>query len=161
MAVVTPTNRPTAVRNCCVIKVFCWCFCVVTLLFWIFCWCRYFYNRTESDHFPFLLLHNAYRQTCDGKLERQLPSFEVVWSASLWTQPPYFQRQPMQKLECTTKHTQKVNCVKEPGLHKYILTNPRNNFVQINYTILNWIVSSCLKFICLFWGFFLCVQMYL
>ena len=59
VAVVTPTDRPKSVRNCCVIKLFCGFFCVVTLSFWHFCWCMGFCHRTESDLFPFLLLRFA------------------------------------------------------------------------------------------------------
>ena len=54
VAVVTPTDRPKSVRNCCVIELFCGVVCVVTLPFWHFCWCRGFCHRTESDLFLFL-----------------------------------------------------------------------------------------------------------
>ena len=42
VAVVTPTDRPKSVRNCCLIELFCGVVCVVTLPFWHFCWCRGF-----------------------------------------------------------------------------------------------------------------------
>ena len=54
VAVVTPTDRPKSVRNCCLIELFCSVVCVVTLRFWHFCWCRGFCHRTESDLFLFL-----------------------------------------------------------------------------------------------------------
>ena len=46
MAVVTPTDRPKSVRNCCVIEVF--------VAF--FCWCRGFCHRIQSDLLLFLSL---------------------------------------------------------------------------------------------------------
>ena len=49
VAVVTPTDRPKSVRNCCLIELFCRVVCVVTLPFWHFCWCRGFCHRTGSD----------------------------------------------------------------------------------------------------------------
>ena len=42
VAIVTPTDRPKLVRNCCLIELFCGVVCVVTLHFWHFCWCRGF-----------------------------------------------------------------------------------------------------------------------
>ena len=48
VAVVTPTDRPKSVRNCCLIEVFYGVVCVVTLPFWHFCWCRGFCHRTGS-----------------------------------------------------------------------------------------------------------------
>ena len=49
MTVVTPTDRPKSVRNCCLIELFCGVVCVVTLPLWHFCWYRDFCHRTESD----------------------------------------------------------------------------------------------------------------
>ena len=49
MAVVTPTDRPKSVRNCCLIKLFCGVVCVVILFLWHFCWYRDFCHRTGSD----------------------------------------------------------------------------------------------------------------
>ena len=49
VAVVTPTDHPKSVRNCCLIELFCGVVCVVTLPFWHFCWCRGFCHRTGSD----------------------------------------------------------------------------------------------------------------
>ena len=49
VAVVTLTDRPKSVRNCCLIELFCGVVCVVTLPFWHFCWCRGFRYRTGSD----------------------------------------------------------------------------------------------------------------
>ena len=40
VAVVTPTDRSTSVRNRCVIELFWGVVCVITLSFWHFCWCR-------------------------------------------------------------------------------------------------------------------------
>ena len=48
VAVVTPTDRPKSVRNCCLIELFCGVVCVVTLPFWHFCWCRGFCHRNGS-----------------------------------------------------------------------------------------------------------------
>ena len=48
-AVVTPTDRPKSVRNCCLIELFCGVVRVVTLPFWHFCWCRGFCHKTGSD----------------------------------------------------------------------------------------------------------------
>ena len=42
MAVVTPTDRPQSVRNCCLIELLCGVVCVVTLPFWHFCWFKAF-----------------------------------------------------------------------------------------------------------------------
>ena len=55
VAIVTPTDRPTSVRNRSVIELFCTVVCVVILPFWHFCWCRGFCHMTESDLFFFLL----------------------------------------------------------------------------------------------------------
>ena len=55
VVVVTPTDRPKSVRNCCLIELFCGVVCVVTLPFWHFCWCRGFCHRTGSDLFLFVL----------------------------------------------------------------------------------------------------------
>ena len=57
VAVVTPTDRPKSVCNCCLIEVFCGVVCVVTLPFWHFCWCRGFCHRTGSIHLLFVPWH--------------------------------------------------------------------------------------------------------
>ena len=49
VTVVTPTDRPKSVRNCCLIELFCGVVCVVALPLWHFCWCRGFCHRTGSD----------------------------------------------------------------------------------------------------------------
>ena len=49
VAVVTPTDRPKSVRNCCLIELFCGVVCVATLSLWHFCWYRGFCHRTGSD----------------------------------------------------------------------------------------------------------------
>ena len=49
VAVVTPTDRPKSIRNCCLIELFCGVVCVVTLSLWHFCWYRGFCHRTGSD----------------------------------------------------------------------------------------------------------------
>ena len=56
VAVVTPTDRPKSVRNCCFIELFCGVVCVVTLPFWHFCWCRGFCHRSGSDILLFVLI---------------------------------------------------------------------------------------------------------
>ena len=48
MTVVTATDRPTSVRNRCVIDVVGDVF-VLSIGFRIFCWYRFFCHRTESD----------------------------------------------------------------------------------------------------------------
>ena len=56
VTIITPTDRPkSAVRNRCVIELFCGVVRVVTLHFWHFCWCMGFCHRTESDIFLFSL----------------------------------------------------------------------------------------------------------
>ena len=55
VAVVTPTDRPKSVRNCCFIELFCGVVCVVTLPFGHFWWCRGFCHRTGSDLLLFVL----------------------------------------------------------------------------------------------------------
>ena len=55
VAVVTPTDRPKSVRNCCLIELFCDVVCAVVLPFWHFCWCRGFCHRTWSDLLLFAL----------------------------------------------------------------------------------------------------------
>ena len=55
VAVVTLTDRPKSVRNCCLIELFCGVFCVVTMPFLHFCWCRGFCHRTGSDLLLFVL----------------------------------------------------------------------------------------------------------
>ena len=67
MTAVTPPDRPTSVRNRCVIKVFVGVFYVVTLLFGFFCRCRGFCHRTESDLFLFLLIR-GFSLELPGKL---------------------------------------------------------------------------------------------
>ena len=49
VAVVTPTDRPKSVCNCCLIELICGVVCVVTLPFWHFCWWRGFFHRPGSD----------------------------------------------------------------------------------------------------------------
>ena len=55
MTVVTPTDRPKSVRNCCLIELFCSVVCVVTLPFWHFFCSRVFCHRTWSDLLLFCL----------------------------------------------------------------------------------------------------------
>ena len=55
VAVVTPTDRPKSVRNCCLIELFCVVVCVVTLSLLHFCWYRGFCHRTGSDLLLFVL----------------------------------------------------------------------------------------------------------
>ena len=56
VAVVTPTDRPKSVRNCCLIELFCGVVCVATLPIWHFCWYRGFCQRTGSDLLLFVLM---------------------------------------------------------------------------------------------------------
>ena len=53
MTVVTPTELPKSVRNCCIIEVFGGVF-VLSIGFRIFCWCRGFRHGSESDLLLFL-----------------------------------------------------------------------------------------------------------
>ena len=55
MAIVTPTDSPKSVRNCCLIEHFWLRFCVINFFLWIFCWYRGFCHWTESDLFLFQL----------------------------------------------------------------------------------------------------------
>ena len=55
VAIVTPTDRPKSVRNCCLIELFCGVVCVVTLPLWHFCWYRDFCHRTGSDLLLFVV----------------------------------------------------------------------------------------------------------
>ena len=55
VTVVTPTDRPKSVHNCCLIELFCGIVCVVTLPLWHFCWYRGFCHRTGSDLLLFVL----------------------------------------------------------------------------------------------------------
>ena len=66
VAVVTPTDRPKSVRNCCLIELFCGVVRVVTLPFWHFCWCRGFCHRTGSDLLLFVYIHvNSSEVNCN------------------------------------------------------------------------------------------------
>ena len=56
VAVVTPTDRPKSVRNCCLIELFCGVVCVATLPLWHFCWYRGFCHRTGSDLLLFVFI---------------------------------------------------------------------------------------------------------
>ena len=56
VAVVTPTDRPKSVRNCCLIELFCGVVYVVNLPFWHFCRCRGFCHRTGSDFLLFVFV---------------------------------------------------------------------------------------------------------
>ena len=58
VAVVTPTDRPKSVRNCCLIELFCGVVCVVTLPLWHFCWYSGFCHRTGSDLLLFVFTNN-------------------------------------------------------------------------------------------------------
>ena len=55
MTVVTPTDRPKSVRNCCEIEVFGGLF-VLSIGFRIFYWYKGFCHRTESDLLLFLFI---------------------------------------------------------------------------------------------------------
>ena len=61
VAVVTPTDRPKSVRNCCVIELFCGVVCVVTLPFWYFCWCRGVFHRADPDLLLCVFFQWAYK----------------------------------------------------------------------------------------------------
>ena len=64
VAVVTPTDRPKSVRNCCFIELFCGVVCVVTFPFWHFCWCRGFCHRTGSDLLLFISVSRVSEIPC-------------------------------------------------------------------------------------------------
>ena len=55
VALVTPTDRPKSVRNCCLIELYCGVVCVATLSLWHFCWYRGFCHRTGSDLLLFVI----------------------------------------------------------------------------------------------------------
>ena len=65
VAVVTPTDRPKSVRNCCLIELFCGVVCVATLPLWHFCWYRGFCHRTGSDLLLFVLAFVLFVETSD------------------------------------------------------------------------------------------------
>ena len=67
VTVVTPTDRPKSVRNCCLIELFCGVVCVVTLSFWHFCLCRGFCHRTGSDLLLFVLIQRNRFYSCECK----------------------------------------------------------------------------------------------
>ena len=72
VAVVTPTDHPKSVRNCCLIELFCGVVRVVTLPFWHFCWCRGFCHRTGSDLLLFVLIPgDFYRTFATGEASQQ------------------------------------------------------------------------------------------
>ena len=64
VAVVTPTDRPKSVRNCCLIELFCGVVCVATLPLWHFCWYRGFCHRTGSDLLLFVFTCTYVFRTC-------------------------------------------------------------------------------------------------
>ena len=64
VAVVTPTDRPKSVRNCCLIELFCGVVCIVTLPFWHFCWCRGFCHRAWSDLLLFVCKEKSWVKVC-------------------------------------------------------------------------------------------------
>ena len=69
VAVVTPTDRPKSVRNCCLIELFCGVVCVVTLPLWHFCWYRGFCHRTGSDLLIFVSINSKYyHHACSSHL---------------------------------------------------------------------------------------------
>ena len=68
VAVVTPTDRPMSVRNCCLIELVCGVVCVVTLPFWHFCWCRGFCHMTGSDLLLFVWTSTVKLCNCELKL---------------------------------------------------------------------------------------------
>ena len=55
--VVTPTDHPKSVRNCCVIEVLVAVLCCHVGVFLFFCGSRGFCQRTESDVFLFLFMN--------------------------------------------------------------------------------------------------------
>ena len=62
VAVVTPTDRPKSVCNCCLIELFCGVVCVATLPLWHFCWYRGFCRRTGSDLLPFVYIFIVFQR---------------------------------------------------------------------------------------------------
>ena len=63
VAVVTSTDHPKSVHNCCLIELFCGVVCVVTLPFWHFCCRRGFCHRTGSDLLLFVLVTPPFRSS--------------------------------------------------------------------------------------------------
>ena len=91
VAVVTPTDRPKSVRNCCLIELFCSVVCVVTLPFWHFCWCRGFCHRTGSDLLLFVWLI-----MCLGIYDLSEPfrGYSVLILVLSYCYPEFLQPQP-------------------------------------------------------------------
>ena len=70
VAVITPTDRPKSVRNCCLMELFCGVVYVVTLSLWHFCWYRGFCHRIGSDLLLFVFFSkNDIRGTSYLKLQ--------------------------------------------------------------------------------------------
>ena len=76
VTVVTPTDRPKSVRNCCLIELFCGIVCVVTLPLWHFCWYRGFCHRTGSDLLLFVFSETVEWKSTkfDRNLSNPLPN---------------------------------------------------------------------------------------
>ena len=70
VAVVTPTDRPKSVRNCCLIELFCGVICVATLPLGHFCWYTGFCHRTGSDLLLFVFVFCICRTLRDFDVER-------------------------------------------------------------------------------------------
>ena len=66
VAVVTPTDRPKSVRNCCLIEFFCGVVCDVTLPFWTFSVGVGFCHRTGSDLLLFVFIRRFTVLFCDN-----------------------------------------------------------------------------------------------
>ena len=78
VAVVTPTDRPKSVRNCCLIELFCGVVCVVTLSLWHFCWYRGFCHRTGSDLLLFVCICTKQKRSTEGCSKFKSPETRQV-----------------------------------------------------------------------------------
>ena len=81
VVVVTPTDRPKSVRNCCLIELFCGFVCVVTLSLWHFCWYRGFCHRTESYLLLFVFLWWKVNQLFNKDSQDEMN--EDIWRSSI------------------------------------------------------------------------------
>ena len=90
VAVVTPTDRPKSVRNCCLIELLCGVVCVVTLPFWHFCWCRGFCHRTWSDLLLFVFVEASFIGWKRVQLLLRYRSYS--FRTRRWHNPNYFDK---------------------------------------------------------------------
>ena len=95
VAVVTPTDCPKSVRNCCFIELFCGVVCVTTLPLRHICWYRRFCHRTGSD----LLLFVSQKNSMELLEHLKFPTFNHVTSIKSFDFSTLYTTIPHQKLK--------------------------------------------------------------